>query len=262
MRQRVLAVIETHGFVPDASARGLTRRRKNIIGLVGLERGADEIDIERTSLLFVDHIVHAAEAVLRGTEYSLLLTFGNRGELFEKRVRSLAGQVDGLIIAEEVLDHGESRALAAQIPVVIIAFYRRDEAAMDVFLGDNTGGMTAVTRHLIERHRCRRLCFIAGPKDAPDVGRTAAWHSSRPSLPARAAASPRSSTVTSPRTAASRPPGPCSAASRCRRPWCARTTRWPSARCANCSRRVCGSRRMWHWPGSTTCTPAASSTRR
>jgi hypothetical protein len=48
-RQRVLAVIETLGFVPDASARGLTRRRKDIIGLVGLERGADEIDIERSA---------------------------------------------------------------------------------------------------------------------------------------------------------------------------------------------------------------------
>ena len=34
------------------------------------------------------------------------------------------------------------------------------------------------------------------------------------------------------------PPGSCSAASRCRRPWCARTTRWPSACCASCSARA------------------------
>ena len=167
-RQRVLAVIESLGYVPDASARGLTRRRKNIIGLVGLERGADEIDIERTSLLFVDHIVHAAEAVLRGTEYSLLLTFGSRGELFEKRVRSLAGQVDGVLIAEEVLDNGELRALAGQLPVVVIAG-RRDQTTTDVFLGDNIGGMSAVTRHLTDQHQYHRLCFVAGPKDAPDA---------------------------------------------------------------------------------------------
>jgi DNA-binding LacI/PurR family transcriptional regulator len=44
-RQRVLAVVETLGYVPDASARGLTRRRRDIIGLVGPERGGDEIDI-------------------------------------------------------------------------------------------------------------------------------------------------------------------------------------------------------------------------
>jgi DNA-binding LacI/PurR family transcriptional regulator len=39
-RQRVLAEVQTLGNVPDASARGLTRRRRDIIGLVGLERGA------------------------------------------------------------------------------------------------------------------------------------------------------------------------------------------------------------------------------
>jgi len=167
-RQRVLAVIETLGFVPDASARGLTRRRKDIVGLVALERGTEEIDIERRSLLFVDHIVHAAESVLRGTEYSLLLTFGTRGELFEKRVRALAGQADGLIMAEEVLEPGELRALAAQIPVVVIAG-RRDQEAIDVFLGDNAGGMTALTRHLIEEHQYQRLGFVAGPEDAPDA---------------------------------------------------------------------------------------------
>lgn len=167
-RQRVLAVIETLGFIPDASARGLTRRRKDVIGLVGLERGADEIDIERSSLLFVDHIVHATEAVLRGTEYSLLLTFGSRGELFEKRVRSLAAQVDGLLIAEEVLDDAQLRALAAQLPIVVIAG-RRDQSVVDVFLGDNTAGLAAVTRHLIDQHGCRRFCFVAGPRDAPDA---------------------------------------------------------------------------------------------
>jgi len=167
-RQRVLAVIETLGFIPDASARGLTRGRKDIIGLVGLDRGADEIDIERSSLLFVDHIVHAAESVLRGTECSLLLTFGSRGEQFEKRVRALAGQVDGLLIAEEVLADGELRALAGQLPVVVIAG-SRDQTAADVFLGDNIAGMTALAAHLTREHGYRRLCFVAGPKDAPDA---------------------------------------------------------------------------------------------
>ena len=61
-RQRVQAVIEALGFVPDATAQGLSRRRKDIIGFVGLERGTAEIDIERESLLFVDQIVHAASA--------------------------------------------------------------------------------------------------------------------------------------------------------------------------------------------------------
>jgi LacI family transcriptional regulator len=167
-RQRVLAVVESLGYVPDASARGLTRRRRDIIGLVGLVRGADEIDIERNSLLFIDHIVHAAETVLRETELSLLLTFGNRGAQFEKRVRSLVGQADGLLIVEEVLARGELRLLTGQLPVVLIAG-SRDQTATDVLLTDNVSGMTALARHLTEQHRYRRLCFVAGPKDAPDA---------------------------------------------------------------------------------------------
>src|SRR5450755_906668 len=43
-RERVLAVIDEVGFVPDASAQGLSRRRKEIIGLVVLERGVTETD--------------------------------------------------------------------------------------------------------------------------------------------------------------------------------------------------------------------------
>src|SRR5277367_6687901 len=64
-RQRVLAVLEELRFIPDASARGLSWGRKGIIALVGLYRGTDEIDIERSSLMCIDHIVHAAEQVLR-----------------------------------------------------------------------------------------------------------------------------------------------------------------------------------------------------
>jgi LacI family transcriptional regulator len=115
-RQRVLVVIEQLGFVPDGSAQGLSRRRKDIIGLVALERGQGEIDIEHNSLLFVDQIVHAAEAVLRPSECSLLLAFGRGGEQFQRRVRSLSGKVDGLLMAEEVMPADQLRALAQRVP--------------------------------------------------------------------------------------------------------------------------------------------------
>jgi len=167
-RERVLAVIDALGFVPDAYAQGLSNRRKNIIGLVGLERGGTEIDVERSSVLFIDEIVHAAEGVLRGTGFSLLLTFGSRGEEFEQRVRSLSGKVDGLLVAEEVLAGDELRGLAKRMPVVVIAG-QRAETELDVLVADNLTGMAAVVGHLLEQHRYRRLCFVAGPKDAPDA---------------------------------------------------------------------------------------------
>jgi LacI family transcriptional regulator len=167
-RDRVRAVIETLDFVPDATARGLTRRRKDIIGLVGLERGTDEMEVERSSLLFTDQIVHAAEGVLRGTEWSLLLTFGALGAELERRVRALSGKVDGLLIAEEIMAPAQLRALSRRLPVVLIAGSRH-ETAMDVVLSDNTAGMTALAEHLTGHHRYRRLCLVTGPANAPDA---------------------------------------------------------------------------------------------
>ena len=171
-RERVLAVIEALGFVPDAYAQGLSNRRKDIIGFAALERGGSEMDIERNGLLFVDQIVHAAEAVLRGTGYSLLLTFGESGEQFEQRVRLLSGKVDGLLVAEEIMAGDDLRALARRIPVVVIAG-RRDETGLDVVAADNVSGMAALVEHLTagkgDGHRYRRLCFVTGPKDAPDA---------------------------------------------------------------------------------------------
>jgi LacI family transcriptional regulator len=167
-RQRVLGVIEQLGFVPDGSAQGLSRRRKDIIGLVALERGLDEIDIEHNSLLFVDQIVHAAEAVLRPSECSLLLALGRGGEQFQQRVRSLSGKVDGLLIAEDVMPGDQLRALARRVPVVLIAG-PRDERELDVIAVDNASGIQALVTHLTGTHACRRLCFVSGPADAPDA---------------------------------------------------------------------------------------------
>jgi LacI family transcriptional regulator len=112
--------------------------------------------------------VHAAEAVLRDTEYSLLLTFGSAGQAFEQRVRALSGKVDGLLVAEEVLALADLLRLAGRIPVTVIAG-RREETGLDVVLADNTSGITALVSHLTRRHRYRRLCFVTGPQDAPDA---------------------------------------------------------------------------------------------
>jgi LacI family transcriptional regulator len=106
--------------------------------------------------------------VLRGTDCSLLLTFGQAGEPFQRRIRSVSGKVDGLLVAEEVMPPGQLRALARRIPVVAIAG-RRDETELDVVAVDNAAGVRALAAHLIEDHGYRRLGFLAGPADSPDA---------------------------------------------------------------------------------------------
>ena len=243
-RQRVLGVIAELDFVPDASARGLTRRRKDIIALAGLVRSTDELDVERSSLLFIDHIVHAAEHALRGTDYSLMLTFGCRGEHFENRVRAIAGKADGLPMAEEVLDRGDLRALAAQLPVVVIAG-SSDQAVTDGYHSDNASGMTALTEHLTGQHGYRRLCYVAGPKDAPDAqARYSAFEQA-------VAASPGSSIDQVIHGDFSEDSGIAAAQILLGRtalphaPWRAPMTRWPSACCASCSGRASRFRQTW-----------------
>ena len=167
-RQRVVDVIERLGFVPNGSAQGLSMRRKDIIGLVALERGADEIDIERSSQLYVDEIVHAVEGVLRGTEISLLLSFGPRGESFQRRIQTLSGKVDGLLMAEDVLPASQLVALAKRVPLVLIA-RSADATGLDALTVDNAGGVRAAVTHLTGVHGYRRLCFVGGPPDSPDA---------------------------------------------------------------------------------------------
>jgi LacI family transcriptional regulator len=167
-RERVLAVIEELGYVPDGSAQGLSRRRKDMIGLAGLERGGSEVGIEQISPLFMDELVHAVEGVLRGTDCSLLLAFGRTGEQFQHRIRSLSGKVDGLLVAEEVMPPGQLRALARRIPVVAIAG-RVEETDLDVMAVDNAAGIRELAGHLIGDHGHRRLGFLSGPADSPDA---------------------------------------------------------------------------------------------
>lgn len=208
-RERVLAVIEDTGFVPDASAQGLSRRRKDIIGLVAVERGHGQTDIERTSLLFVDQLVHAAEAVLRGSDCSLLLSFGRPEKGFQRRIRALSGKVDGLLVVEEALPAAQVEGLAQRVPVVTIAG-GAGEPAVDAVRVDNARWMRALAAHLMDGHGCRRLAFAAGPADAPDaVERRAAFCAAVRERPGAPAPGPRPE----------RTPGPGPMRGKRGRPW-------------------------------------------
>src|SRR5580658_1219968 len=72
-RARVLEVIEQLGYVPDGAAQSLSRRRKDVIGLVGVEHSRapkQQYDIEAMSLLFYDEILRGVEATIRPSNWS------------------------------------------------------------------------------------------------------------------------------------------------------------------------------------------------
>jgi LacI family transcriptional regulator len=167
-RQRVLEVIETLGYVPDGAAQSLSRRRKEVIGLVSVERLGVQSHIEEVNLLFVDEVVRGVEATLREIGWSLLISFLQSGEHAYKRLQSMSGKLDGLLIAEGIVEPQQLAHLSARLPIVLIAG-SPGEPDVDVVAADNRPGTINLVDHLFEVHGRRRLYYVAGPADAPDA---------------------------------------------------------------------------------------------
>jgi LacI family transcriptional regulator len=169
-RARVRDVIDQLGYVPDGAAQSLSRRQKHIIGLVGVERlAAHQYDIESMSLLFYDEILRGVEQRIRYHNWSLLITYlreDNNEDL--RRLQSLSGKVDGLLIGEGIVPSDELRRLAERLPVVVVAGDPAEGAA-DVVTADNRSGSAALVRHLVEVHGRRRVFHVDGPPTAPDA---------------------------------------------------------------------------------------------
>ncbi len=171
-RARVLRVIDQLGYVPDGAAQSLSRRRKNVIGLVCVERQSprQQYDIESMSLLFYDEILRGVEARIRDHNWSLLISYLREAATDPDlpRLLSLSGQVDGMLIGEGVVPSEFLARLAKRLPVVVIAG-NPDERAADVVMADNRSGSAALVSHLIEVHGRRRLYHVDGPPSAPDA---------------------------------------------------------------------------------------------
>jgi LacI family transcriptional regulator len=170
-RERVLQAIEELGYVPDGAGQSLSRRRKDVIGLVCVEREVDHIDIENVGLLYYDEVLRGVEACIRHRNWSLLITFmqGDRPDF--SRMDALTGKVDGILIGEGFVASSIVERLAARVPVVIIAGNPNSpgERAADVVAADNFSGSAAIITHLITVHGKRRLFHVDGPPNSPDA---------------------------------------------------------------------------------------------
>jgi len=170
-RARVLGVIEELGYVPDGAAQSLSRRRKDVIGLVCIERTGprEQYDIENMSLLFYDEVLRGVEAQIRHRNWSLLITYLEEYAPRDfTRLVALSGKVEGLLIGEGIVPSHLLARLAERVPVVVLSGNPRERAA-DVVTADNRSGSAALVTHLIEEHGRRRLYYVDGPQTAPDA---------------------------------------------------------------------------------------------
>ena len=169
-RQRVLGVIEALGYVPDGAAQSMARQRKEVIGLVAVEKRSPETDVEQQGLLFIEEVLRGVEASLSAIEWSLLISLlrGDDPAAAYQRLQKVSAKVDGLLIAESVVSPEHLALLAARTPIVLVAGPATEPH--DVVAADNRSGTTALVAHLVGKHRRTRLFAVAGPHNAPDAG--------------------------------------------------------------------------------------------
>jgi LacI family transcriptional regulator len=169
-RRRVLTVIEALGYVPDGAAQSLARQRKEVVGLFAIESRTRGTDIENTGLLFIEQVLHGVESVLSEMGWSPLISFLRDADpaAAYDRMQKIAAKVDGMLIAEDIVGPEQLASLAARTPIGLIAG-SPGHARVDVVAADNRAGTKAAVRHIIERHRCTRLCYVSGPQEAADA---------------------------------------------------------------------------------------------
>jgi LacI family transcriptional regulator len=165
----VQQAIEELGYVPDGAAQSLSRRRKDVIGLICIERPTHHQDVENTNLTYTDELLRGVEARIRDLDWSLLIRFWNGATDPDfARLAAMSGKVDGILVSEGSLPARLLDRLVRKVPVVVIAGAPA-ERGVDVVTADNRSGSAALVTHLICDHGARRLFHLDGPRDAPDA---------------------------------------------------------------------------------------------
>ena len=158
-RQRVEQAIQELHYVPNALATGLVKGRTRTIALI----------VSDISNPFFTIVVRGVEDVAQRNGYTVIL--GNSDESFEKErqyvTALLSKRIDGLLIAPA---SGDSRATLDMVsrrgsPYVLID-RDIDGVIADSVTGDNIGGATILTGHLLSLGH-RRIGLINGQRDVP-----------------------------------------------------------------------------------------------
>jgi LacI family transcriptional regulator len=168
-RARVQKAIEELGYIPDGAAQSLSRRRKEVIGLICCERPMIPEDVENQGMTYIDEMLRGVERQISELDWSLLITFYNGHTTTNvRRIIAMCGKVDGILIGEGSFPARLMERLAGRVPVTVIAGSPAD-TQFDVVTADNLAGSVAVVSHLIDEHGARRIYYVDGPEDAPDA---------------------------------------------------------------------------------------------
>ncbi|MFL1380322.1 MULTISPECIES: LacI family DNA-binding transcriptional regulator [unclassified Nocardiopsis] len=164
-RARVLAAADELGYRPNRAARALSTRRTGNLGVV-------VADIANP---FFPPLLKAVQEQARARDHHVFIAdTDERAEVEEEAVRSLAGQVDGLILASPRMTDRRVRELAAEVPLVVVNRRMRGLPCVLMDVGEGVG--LALDRLADLGHR--DIALVSGP--------AASWTGRRAALAAQA----------------------------------------------------------------------------
>lgn len=149
-RLRVQEAARALGYRPSPAARGLITGRTGNIGLV-------VPDLENP---YFSSICKGVQARARAAGYAVFIADSDEDAAVEAEiVRSLAKQVDGVILCSARGSDDAVRAVAAEHPVVLV---NRTVDGVPSIACDNAGGVQGVMAHLLALGH-RTIAYAAGP---------------------------------------------------------------------------------------------------
>lgn len=156
---RVHRAIEELGYVPQAAARNLARRKTNTIGLLLPDIASD----------FFFPILRGSEIAARQAGFDLLIAI--QPLEVHKNDANLLGShnTDGLLVFAGDLDEETLAHLPGpDFPIVLLYHSAPQGSNITSIVVENRNGARRLVEHLIDVHHCRRIAFLRGPDGNED----------------------------------------------------------------------------------------------
>jgi LacI family transcriptional regulator len=150
-RGRVMAAAQTLGYRPNRAARALITGRTGNIGLI----------VADLSNPYFPPMIKAAESRARQNEYHVLVADTDEDPFVEQElVRTMAKQVDGILLCSPRMANSYIELLAREVPLVVV---NRLVAGVPAVIMDVAGGAADAVEHLVGLGH-RNLCYLSGPR--------------------------------------------------------------------------------------------------
>ncbi|WP_437539079.1 LacI family DNA-binding transcriptional regulator [Sorangium sp. So ce726] len=155
-RERVLAVIDELGYVPNTAARSLAQGKTGVLGLL----------LPNISTEFISSLVRAIAASAAEAGYDVLLSLRP-----EAPARRLVGRhnTDGVLIFGHYVHEADLQQLVHQkCPAVLMYQSSPADVPLPSVIIKNASGARAIVGHVIEAHGRRRIAFLHGVSESED----------------------------------------------------------------------------------------------